>query len=382
MNFKKYDHKKNDDGTYDILSVPVFLLGDHRGFPYNDEWYEKLKKNHDADEANDYYPSVIIGHNGEDLSIEKPSKGLLKNFSRKGKQVLADIAKISKDMFESIKNREYPHRSVEINPKAAKITALALLGGHAPFHKLPILEVFHDDEEHEIFSIDDDNDIKGEIKDGFASVLKVIKNLLGREENKQKDDEEVGVDKKFTQNDLDAAAELAKTEASKTAKSSYREHFKEEFGMYPEEQAENLKQQKIVAYKEGLKNSIQTLREKKYDGDLMVTAVVFDEMVTPFLEGIQSGEVKFAEKDPMSVEKAVVELFGNIFAKASKNELFADMGENVNHDQGNLTKTRFGDEKVDPDAADLDKKVQKYADEHKVSYPEALEAIKQAEEVS
>ncbi len=372
MNFKKYEHKKNDDGTYDILNVPIFVLGKHRGFEYNEDWFKKVQKNHSEDEAKDYYPSIIIGHNGDNMSDEKPAKGFLQNIVLKGKQIVADLTKISKDMFDSIKNREYPHRSIEVNPKAAKITALALLGGHAPYHKLPVLEVFHDDEDHEIFSTDD-NDLMGEIRDGFSTVLKVLKNI-GKKQTKKDNNytEEVEVEEKqFTQKDLDVLVLEAQKEASKTAESSYRDKFKELNGLFPEEMAENLKQKEIEAYQKSLKDSIEKLRKTEYDG-LIVNPVVFDEMVAPLINGIADGEVKFAEKDPITVEKAVEDVIDNIFKRASKGELFTDLKENIHHDQRNLTRTKFEGEEVDPDAAELDEKVQKYANEHKISYEEAL----------
>jgi len=428
MDFKQYEYTENEDGTFDILSVPIFVLGKHRGFKYDEKWYKEVLANHKEDEENDYYPSIILGHNGEDMSDEKPAKGLLKNLQLKGKNILADLTKITKDMFESIKNREYPHRSVEVNPEAHKITALALLGGHAPYHKMPVLEVFHDDDDHEIlnFYLNDDDDLEWdntvnqeakvqEKRSGLQKIINVITDRLWRiahsskedkeVENKvdevldqgrtavhehlkvdnnynKNDNEEVDVEKKFTEDDLEAARLKAAEDASKTAETSYREKFKEENGIYPDEMAGKMKLNAEKAYTEGLTSSVQNLREKKYAEKLVVPAV-FDEMVTPILMGIKKGEVKFAEKDDtMTMEKAVVELIDNIFARASENKLFVDTGENVNHDQGNLTKTRFGDEDVDPESAELDKKVQKYSEENKVSYVEALEAVKQAGEAS
>ena len=178
-------------------------------------------------------------------------------------------------------------------------------------------------------------------------------------------------EKQFTQKDLDVLVLEAQKEASKTAESSYRDKFKELNGLFPEEMAENLKQKEIEAYQKSLKDSIEKLRKTEYDG-LIVNPVVFDEMVAPLINGIADGEVKFAEKDPITVEKAVEDVIDNIFKRASKGELFTDLKENIHHDQRNLTRTKFEGEEVDPDAAELDEKVQKYANEHKISYEEAL----------
>jgi transcriptional regulator with XRE-family HTH domain len=139
--FKEYQTRTNDDGTIDVLGVEIFELGQHKGFDYDETWAQKTLDTHQQlAYKNGYLPSIIIGHNNGDE--EKPAKGRMANFALDGSYITCDYNRVPPEMYESLKKGEYPHRSVEVIPGEHRFTALALLGGTSPHHKLPNLEVF------------------------------------------------------------------------------------------------------------------------------------------------------------------------------------------------------------------------------------------------
>jgi len=156
--FKQYAHDVNDDKSVNIRGLEIFRLGRHKGFPYTKEWAKEAIGNFEKEKKDGFFPSVIIGHNKEGQADEKPARGFLDNLVVKGNEIVTDLVKIPAAVFEELKNRAYPHRSVEVNPDKKRINALALLGGTAPFHKLPIMEFLDetDDEavviDHELFA--------------------------------------------------------------------------------------------------------------------------------------------------------------------------------------------------------------------------------------
>ena len=140
--FKAYQTSSNNDGTINIHDVEIFKLGRHKGFDYDEDWSQKAINNFNSQKADGFFPSVIIGHN--DGKEEKPARGFMDNLKLDGDIVKSDIVKIPQDIFKNLKERQFPHRSVEINPDDARFTALALLGSTSPYHKLPIMEFGED----------------------------------------------------------------------------------------------------------------------------------------------------------------------------------------------------------------------------------------------
>jgi len=140
--FNKYVTEVNDDGTYNVLNLEIFGLGEHRGFNYDDKWFAQVQKKHQELEAKGYIPPVVIGHNNKNLP-ERKACGFFNNLRIDGDMILADLIKIPEEVYEDIKDRLYPYRSIEVSPEDFEITALALLGGSEPYFKLPMLEVFN-----------------------------------------------------------------------------------------------------------------------------------------------------------------------------------------------------------------------------------------------
>jgi len=119
--------------------VPVFALGEHRGFRYDEAWarraleaFRTLKRQHG------YLPPVIIGHTS-DTEAEKPAVGFMDNLRIAGNNLVADLVGLTKEVYDQIRAGRWPYRSIEVISRAAQITALALLGGTPPYMKTPPL---------------------------------------------------------------------------------------------------------------------------------------------------------------------------------------------------------------------------------------------------
>ena len=145
---------------------------------------------------------MLIGRS-DDSNVEKEAEGFLDNLQKDEDTIYADLIKIDAETFESkLKKRKYPHRSVEFNPAKKIFSALALLGGTSPHHKLPIME-FSNDDDHEVFefefaeetsdleaSIETDKKLRG-IRDIWWKVMEFIDKAMfdkdKSESEKQKD---------------------------------------------------------------------------------------------------------------------------------------------------------------------------------------------------
>ena len=123
--------------TYRVLDVPVFRLGNHRGFCYDRAWAERALGNFRADADAGRLPSVILGHSME--GVEKPAVGFLDRLRRIGDTLYADLKGLHSEVFRQIRRGMWPQRSVEVVRGAARVAALALLGSSSPYHKFPAL---------------------------------------------------------------------------------------------------------------------------------------------------------------------------------------------------------------------------------------------------
>lgn len=351
MQFKKYETEKAEDGSYIIKDVPIFTLGVHRDFNYDEKWFKKVEQNHIKDEESGYYPSVIIGHHKDGENEEKPANGFFNNLRLQGKNIIADLIKIPQKTFEAIKNRNYPHRSIEVVPKKAKITALALLGGSTPYHKLPILETQFQAEDGEVLTFSEDKDFE---KDSLISeIIDKVKEIFS---SKFKE-EHMAEEKKFSQADLDRVEEESKEQ--------FRENFKEKYGAYPED----LHDQNVKFQKEQKKAKIENFCEnlKKEEEGKTVAPVVVDDIVKPFL-------AKHDENDHFEFVKKIVE-------KVKEGKFFADLGEHGSSDEEDFVTEFDNIENVDKQSLAWHKKAIHLAEKESIPYEEALQRILNESEV-
>lgn len=153
-----YQYTQAEDGTYTVNDVEIFELGKHRGFEFDDSWaqrainwFQRMKT------ERSWLPPIIIGHNPDDPDApEKPSVGTFDNLRHVGKMLVADMVGLGEDVFNDLRQRKYQNRSVEVHDKSAMITALALLGGTEPYHKLPLLQFGNEQGEWVTFGVPDE----------------------------------------------------------------------------------------------------------------------------------------------------------------------------------------------------------------------------------
>jgi len=119
--------------------VPVFALGEHRGFRYDDAWARRaLEVFHRLKRKYGYLPPVIIGHTS-DSEAEKPAVGFMDGLRIVRNHLVADLVGLTREVYDQIRAGRWPYRSIEVISRAAQITALALLGGTPPYMKTPPL---------------------------------------------------------------------------------------------------------------------------------------------------------------------------------------------------------------------------------------------------
>lgn len=131
-----YDETR-EKGT--IKNVPIFELGVHRGNNYDTAWADSAISIFSRNKTErSYLPTIILGHTPDNEIVERPAVGFIDNMRLEGKKIVVDFVDVVKEAFEAIKRGMYPYRSVEII-RQSFITAVALLGGHAPEIKFPPL---------------------------------------------------------------------------------------------------------------------------------------------------------------------------------------------------------------------------------------------------
>jgi hypothetical protein len=132
------------DGTYTIRNVPIFELGNHRGFNYDESWARRALQSFARQKSErGYLPPVILGHTRDD-GEEKPAVGFVDRLRLVGRRLVGDLSGVAKELFDEIRAGRWPYRSVEVFDRAAQITAVALLGGTPPYMKTAPLHFAED----------------------------------------------------------------------------------------------------------------------------------------------------------------------------------------------------------------------------------------------
>lgn len=356
--FQQFETSVNEDGSVNILKVPIFKMGKHKGTDFDDALVDEIIDNHQTLKSDDdYLPSVIIGHN--DDSGEKEAEGFLDNLLKEEGIVYADIVKVPEETFsEALKKRKYPHRSVEYNPTKKVFSALALLGGTAPHHKLPIMEFANDDQHLRIdfaevdleSAIVQDEKLR-KIRDLWWKMMEFIdKVLYDNDKDEPTKEKEI---KSLLDQGTGLLGEAAKnyrevnpmsTKFSEEDKQKFLEEqnaqFKEKFGISPEEavtQNKKFKEDQEKAISAARAETIKSFAEKlkNPNGHRLVASLV-DEMIVPFMESLPADAqpLKFKE-DEKETELSQVDFFQNLVEKmvsfAAEGKLQVEFNEQTKH---------------------------------------------------
>jgi hypothetical protein len=357
----KYKVIKGESGKYRIERVPIFKLGDIRGFSYDRGWSERMLANMQRRAESGFYPPVIVGHNGFGSELkEKEAIGFMTNFSVEytGEDpdipmgtVYCDFSDIGEERMQDIRDMKYPYRSVEVWNDRAEFSAVALLGGTEPYFKFPRLEVFSAEDGKAVhnYSIENgelriENDkrqdhVSNGKRQDDASAIKQIMAEMKRfftgpkiEENNQRGKEEG--------RDMDA------------------EKFKETYGMSQDEAA------KLAAEAMEAKAQVEKLQQDKRAAEKAAFAEKLKGMgVAPaVIEKLQAATDKAEHPDQEMTQ------FMEILSAAKEDKLFVPVEETGQH----------GDkaDAVDPDDSEaLHEAIMSYMEKHKCSYQDAASAV-------
>jgi hypothetical protein len=73
-NFKEYKTTKNEDGSVNVLKVPIFKMGKHKATDFNDALVDEIINNHNDLKNEDYFSSVIHRERSQ-WFFRQPAKG-------------------------------------------------------------------------------------------------------------------------------------------------------------------------------------------------------------------------------------------------------------------------------------------------------------------
>ena len=372
--FSEHKSTKNEDGTFNILDVPIFELGEHRGQKYDQKWMTEALSNFTSLKTEKrFLPRVIVGHTND--KEEKPAVGFLDNLKLQGKTVVADLVNLAQKTFDEIRTKAWPSRSVEVNPLKKKFTALALLGGSEPYFQFEPIDVkFEADPDGQWVDFSDPDDKKNVIESIWSKMLEFF-----TESNKHGDTE-------MTQQEIqkmidDSNATLRKNmeaEFNQKFEDKYQTKFKEQFGVDTKTFMENLDKGKQAQFAEKKKTALDSLKTK-YGIAPKIVDGYFAALVDA-VSGIEDQTIKFAETESGDIFK-LLEKFGEAMATGyEKDTLFVDLGEHAKFggDEGNPNLKKGAERYLDASEEEMQQyheEIQKYADAHKIPYDQAAAKV-------
>lgn len=390
--FKEYQTSQNTDNTYNIQGVEIFRLGNHKGFDYSEDWGQATVANHADLQQQGYRPSVIIGHNAPG-GEEKPSKGFLENVRLDGNVMVADITHVHPETFESLRKKEYPHRSVEfVNPKDHRFSALALLGGTSPYHKLPVMEVFsetvspedgktwlHFDGVNLELQMDTDKKLGG-LREVFWRMMEAVENILRGDDSDADKHKDVKAVLEDGTNLLNNAANNFKEgddmPDNQFNEAAYSAQFKEKYGYTPDEAAERAK---------AADASMRKFREEQRNKDIKtfcaaqktagLSPAIADESLLNFLACLDDETDHQFSDGKSTVLAAAKRLVEGIVTAAKGGNLLVPFKEETEtpDNDGNPNLSAFAED--ENRAAIHQKALAKMKENSKLTYGEAVELV-------
>jgi len=369
--FSEHKFLKNEDGTFNILQVPIFELGKHRGHIYDDKWMADALNNFDSLKADKkFLPRVIVGHTTKDS--EKPAVGFLDNLKLQGKTVYADLTKLAQKTFDEIKNKAWPSRSVEVNPDKKKFTALALLGGSEPYFQFEPIDVkFEDDPDGQWIDFSDSDEKKNFIENFLGKMLEFFKE--SKSGDSEMTQEEIS---KLVKGEVDSMRAMMEKDFEKKFDDRYVEKFKEDFGVTPDEYKKSLAESEKAQFSEKKKNILTAA--KKY-----LAPAIVDGFMEPIIDAVAGHEnevIKFAENEKGTIFNLIEKFTESLVKRFHDDTLLIDLAERSHFggEDGNPNFGRHSESFAFADEAELEKydqEINDYAEKHNISYEKAAEKV-------
>lgn len=378
--FSEHRYIKNSDGTFNILEVPIFELGNHQGITYNDSWIKAALLNFEDLKKKEFLPRVIIGHTKE--GTEKPAVGFLDNLKLQGKRVYADLIGLAEKTFNEVRTKAWPGRSVEVNPSKKKFTALALLGGTEPYFQFEPIDVkFEEDPGGEWVEFEDRYEDKKAIIEGiWSKMMEIFK--LNKNNNFGEGDMTADEIKKLTTDITAQVKSDLQKEFDQKFEEQYTTRFKEEFGDDPKDFKEKIKKHSVQKFEEKKKDTLEKIKK------LNLCPAIINGFMEPLIEtiGAEAESIKFAEKEEGTVFDLIGKLGESLKSHFENETLFVDLEEYAKFggDGGNPNLRNSGldiSNLSEEDARKLDKEIMSFQEKHGIKdYAEAAEKYLQFKE--
>jgi predicted nucleic acid-binding Zn-ribbon protein len=342
--------------TFDIPGVEIFAAGKWNGDNYTEKDLDDIVSSFN-DLKDKIKPYLKLGHGSDQKLLrddELPSAGWISNLKRNGKKLIADFVRIPKKIYEVLKRGAYSRISSElwwdipIDGKTYRrvLKAVAILGGETPAvsNLNDILSLYLLEQEAEAFSTQ--TETRTYEVDVEASEIKEM--------------------------NMPTPEELQKCHASLSEANKTIEGMRGEMdGMKKKHTEQEAELKRLSEENAELKKlSVDLKAEKRaVEVDKMLSQLITDKKIVPaqkdslrmlLLELPESKEKKYklGDKEYDGLEPVVM-AFIEAHAEAPNTE----------------TETEKGDIN-----SDLTDKAKKYAEEHKVSFAEALKTLTRKEQ--
>lgn len=350
---------------HSLQGVEIFSSGTWNGDVYQDDDLDQMVRAFNETRQT-FRPPVKLGHTDNQTLLQQdglPAAGWIGKIYRKGKKLLADLVDIPDKIYALLQNKAYAQVSCEIiwnaNINGQKypylLSAIALLGADLPAvtNLDTILSMYRnlfDDGQKKYYSFNQDgsmiessNDLK-DMRDG----------VMGKTDTEIKLEYELDAERKK----LSAKEEeLKKIQTDLANKEATVKEFSAKFDAIENE----------------LKASRRSYAEIKIEKEM--TELLSEKLISPSMKPYIAGLLKDAES---GVEpKQYVIKINEKEEKISRFELVKRLLK-LHSDISSVNFTENSeDHKVrnERDEKALDLKIQKYANEHKVSYSEAYKAV-------
>lgn len=375
MEFKEYKTDANRDGSVNIRDLEIFKLCEREGKKYDAEWFRRFQQYHALEKMSGYLPSAVIGHETKE-GEERKNIGLVDNVRLKGDMVYADVLKVPQNEFESMKERRFPNRSVELHPNTGQLLALAFLGKTRPFHKLPVME-FHSGMVEPVRLDFEDvgrGGLGGHVQ--IDSIVDKLKGLLTFNSTNKDDDT-------MTPEEIQKIKDGVKADLMKEFQegfdAKYAAKFKEDFGAAPDE----FKKQQADGAKKLFTDRVKLFADELKKKYALAPAIV-DGYLVPLVTAFQdrAGDVlKFSESETGDIFKLAEKFAETLVGLVKENKAVVNFDETATHpgDDGNpnlKNNSTAVDIKfmTEDEGKELDKKIVAFQEKHNIkSYEEAAE---------
>lgn len=407
------------DKFAEITGLEVFKIGTTVTKNYTEEDLDNMVAKLDAGVLE---PPVVISHAEEQALLEAdklPAAGWIKKLYREGASLFADISDVPVVVAELIKNKAIKNRSAEIyanftddagTSHGKVFRRLALLGGAIPKIKSlsDHLNLYDDDKLPAVaFSEANKEQVETVTFESFGEIEDSLEQDIKEDEARDKmydawwafqdklrkmsESEEMTDEDKAKRRDT-LLAELTTIIQDKTKEifgfsesatptkikevimpkpneqdvKDYAEKFAEEHGMSPEEMSKQFQQMKKDNAQKAIDEFSEELKRKG---------------VAPKLVDQFNSIHKDAEFDSFSEEEPVTDrlkkFMTNVAESIADGSAYVEFNEQAQVSDQDPTVGNADTKKYPKEAQNVDlmQKAQKYAEEHKVDYPEALEIV-------